>query len=502
MNSSFFVAVATDRNGKTTYTDTHKRWYMKELNLNQSVYELVTANPKLTEILVELGFKDITKKSMLHSIGKMMTIPKAAKVKNIPMMEIVTKLMASGYTLTGERPVQKETERTEKLKTYLQRLGNGEPLENVRADFVEHFQDVDASEIMQAEQDLLAEGTPLKEVQKLCDVHSALFHGSTREEQIANAEKAVMQEMEQKKIHNLAESRKDLAQKLCETPGHPLYTLTLENKAILNLLKTIKIQPDAVQKAKEIAIHYAKKGDLLYPNLKVRYGVSGPSDVMWTVDDEIRDNIRALCKKEVHDAQWMEELFHVLERAEEMIYKETNILFPICADKFSESEWIQIYQDAKDYATCLGVEHVVWEKGESSVEMESKKNDSEIIMPGGHMRIDQLAAMLNTIPMEISFVDEENINRYFNEGTKVFKRPTMAIDREVFSCHPPKIEPMVRQILNDFRTGKRDAVPVWMEKEGKPFLVTYMAVRDKNNRYLGTIELVQDMKFAKDHFQN
>ena len=76
----------------------------------------------------------------------------------------------------------------------------------------------------------------------------------------------------------------------------------------------------------------------------------------------------------------------------------------------------------------------------------------------------------------------------------------MAIDREVFSCHPPKIEPMVRAIIEDFRSGRRDSLPVWMEKEGHTMLITYMAVRDKQSRYLGTMELVQDMTFAKEHF--
>ena len=121
-------------------------------------------------------------------------------------------------------------------------------------------------------------------------------------------------------------------------------------------------------------------------------------------------------------------------------------------------------------------------------------------MPGGHMTVPQLTAMLNTIPAEISFIDGENINRYFNEGPKVFKRPGMAIDREVFSCHPPKIEPMVRAIIDDFRSGRRDSVPVWMEKGGRSMLVTYMAVRDKQRGYLGTVELVQDMEFAREHF--
>ena len=126
--------------------------------------------------------------------------------------------------------------------------------------------------------------------------------------------------------------------------------------------------------------------------------------------------------------------------------------------------------------------------------------EGEIVMPGGRLTIDQLTALLNTIPMEITFVDADNINRFFDEGPKVFKRPLMALNREVFSCHPPKIEPMVRHIIDDFRHGRRDFVEVWMEKSGRTMLVKYMAVRDRAGKYLGTLELVQDMEFAKEHF--
>ena len=117
------------------------------------------------------------------------------------------------------------------------------------------------------------------------------------------------------------------------------------------------------------------------------------------------------------------------------------------------------------------------------------------------MTVPQLTALLNTIPVEITFIDENDINRYFNEGPKVFKRPGMAIDREVYSCHPPKIEPMVRSILDDLKSGARDQVQIWMEKGGRTMLVSYIAVRDSSGKYVGTTEVVQDMEFAKEHFQ-
>ena len=284
--------------------------------------------------------------------------------------------------------------------------------------------------------------------------------------------------------------------------GHPLHALTKENEVLADLLARFKEDRDEslIPAIRELSIHYAKKGDLLYPLLKVRYGVSGPSDVMWTVDDEIRDELGALAKEGDHNAEWSARLDAVLTRAEEMIYKEQNILFPICAVNFTEEEWCGIYHDAKDYDLCFGVEQGRWEAGEDRKVSAVFDAEGEIVMPGGHMTLEQLTALLNTIPLEITFVDVDNINRFFNEGPKVFKRPGMAIDREVFSCHPPKIEPMVRQIIDDFRNNRRDEVPVWMEKAGRTMLVKYMAVRDKAGVYLGTVELVQDMEFAKSYF--
>ena len=545
--------------------DFKRRIDMKPLDLNRSVHDLVKEYPELQQIMYDLGFTEINKKAMLNSIGKIMTIPKGAKMKGISMLDVVSTLTSKGFQLVGEMPStvnldeagskdvkpsgapESKEERTALLKGYLKRLGEGEELESVKADFVEKFNSVDASEIMQAEQELIAEGTPITEIQKLCDLHSALFHGATQEEKIANAGNAVIESMKAKKQEEIkntlaanstgpmstAEEREKLQQDklqlaatLIAITGHPLETLTRENDVLAQRISDTRaaIENKASNEeilnkfegVREIAIHYAEKGDLIYPHLNVQYGISGPSNVMWTVDDEIRDEMTALTKNRAFDDAWFERVSAVLTRAEEMIYKESNILFPICALNFATEEWYRIYHDSKDYADCMGIVANVWpeaeeyektmfdkkSEGEAVENATSSSNNDEIVMPGGHVTLEQLTALLNTIPVEITFVDENNINRYFNEGPKLFKRPSMAIDREVFSCHPPKIEPMVRTIIEDFRNGVRDEFPVWVEKQGKTMLVKYMAVRDKDGKYLGTAEFVQEMDFAKEHFQS
>lgn len=387
----------------------------------------------------------------------------------------------------------KKEQRIKKLTEYLQRLGAGEELEEVRKDFIKEFSDVQASEIMEAEQELMKQGTPLEEVQRLCDVHAALFHGVTPEEEMKKR-----QSFEQKEYGNKSQQ----AQELEQVEGHPLYTLTKENQALLKLLQQFAGSEDEnlLSIIGQFAVHYAKKGDLLYPHLKVKYGIAGPSDVMWTVDDEIRDEYSALMRESQRGDEWNKRLRAVLKRIEEMVHKEQNILFPICAVNFTKEEWMGIYRDAKDYIVCFGVEDIHWQEAEDQEIVRENSGKDEIVLPGGHMTLEQLTALLNTVPLEITFIDVDNINRFFNEGPKVFKRPGMALDREVFSCHPPKIEPMVRAIIDDFRHGRKDRVPVWMEKGGRTMLVTYMAVRDKNGKYVGTAEFVQDMEFAKEHF--
>ena len=542
----------------------------KKLDLSKSVYDLVTEYPEVVDIMKELGFSEITNKVMLNSVGKIMTIPKGAKMKGVSMVDIVGAFMKAGFTLTGEMPnlsgddtqgasmppsgvaavnsasiaptaptaaatavkaesvetsanavasktqensenttddsVQdtvQDSERVEQLKSFLKRLGTGEELGAVREDFVSQFAHVEASEIMKAEQGLMREGTPLAEVQQLCDLHSALFHGSTIHEQM-DAEHAKVEAVLE------AQEKSQSVVTLVETVGHPLNRLTEENKALDALIEATKVKVasktatvDDVNEVRQVSIHYAKKGDLLYPHLKVAYDISGPSLVMWTVDGDIRDGFGRLARAESIDDAWYEEFDGLLTRAQEMIYKEQNILFPICAENFSTEEWYQIYKDTEQYEEIFGVERIAWTEAESALAAKAAPTSGDsntIALIGGSLTLEQLDAMLNTMPMEITFVDHVDINRYFNDGEKVFKRPTTAIGRDVFSCHPPKVEPIVRGIIESFRNGERDNVAVWLEKVGRPFYVNYMAVRDQNNNYLGTLELVQDMQFAKEHF--
>lgn len=565
------------------------------LDLSKSVQDLAKEHAGFVQVMADLGFTDITKPAALNTVGRVMTVPGGCNIKGIGLADAIAAFEAAGYTVTNAgtvgaastptvdsaesgsdpdadadaaantrpeakaepqvdakaEPLSKAKQeapqlspasptnlnsRTELLQSYIARLSSGEDLESVRADFVANFKDVDAAEIARAEQTMIEGGAPIAEVQRLCDVHSALFHGATREEQIANAENAVMDS-----IASGSGSNDFNARVLASIPGHPVHVLAAENDAISAQLKRVQQAMDCdgeapgasrdadaendeatldaqannaltaeLQKLAQLGKHYAKKGDLVYPILKLHHGYSGPSDVMWGVDDEIRGELRALLGASDRDESWRDRLQKVLTRANEMVYKEANILLPLCANNFTDDEWLQMYVDMKGYDLCLIDEAGTWKTGEAYFERwaqdaEAGKDcsNAEVKLPSGHMNVTQLDALLNTIPLEITFIDDNEINRYWNDDgqKKLFKRPPSALDREVWACHPPKVQPMVRQVISTLKSGARDSFDIWMQKEGEPVLVRYMAVRDRSGAYLGTMEVVQRMGFAQQHFQ-
>lgn len=587
---------------------------VKVLDMKRNVHDLATEFPEVIDIMIELGFKDISNPVALNTMGRVMTIPKGSQIKGIDLESIVNlfedkgfevinvpeiekkkkaqtaevkdepakptfdisklnipdfakayiredgtvevdkvpdfvknfldadgridpsklpSFMAGSENKAEEGPAQEETkkpknasEREVLLRSYIERLTNGEDLETVRAEFVENFKEVDALEIANAEQHLIKSGVPYQEVQKLCDVHSALFHGSTKQEKIMNAEKAVAasKEAAQRRM-NGANDRKEAevkAQALVAEPGHPLNVLTLENEGIAEQIAVVNklfedgadrtVITEELNKLRAVSIHYAKKGDIIYTILKTRYDVTGPSDVMWTVDDEIRDELRRVTDGTLSDEEWLEKSKAVVKRADEMLFKEANILFPICVQFFKDEEWEEVGRDLKEYDYCLLKEEPAeWDKASKEdythrAAKEGKNGaagNDEVIFALGHMTPYQLEAMLNTIPLELTFVDHVDMNRYYNDNgeKKLFKRPISSLDREVYTCHPPTIEPMVRSIISSFKSGAQDKVEVWMNKGENEVLVSYRAVRDPQGNYVGTLECVQIMDEIRDHYK-
>jgi DUF438 domain-containing protein len=106
----------------------------------------------------------------------------------------------------------------------------------------------------------------------------------------------------------------------------------------------------------------------------------------------------------------------------------------------------------------------------------------------------ELEVILNTIPFDLTFVGADDRVKYFTQGReRIFERNRAIIGRQVQMCHPPTSVHIVQQILDDFKSGKQDRAPFWITLNGKFIHIEYFAVRDQNGKYLGTLEVSQDL---------
>ena len=148
-----------------------------------------------------------------------------------------------------------------------------------------------------------------------------------------------------------------------------------------------------------------------------------------------------------------------------------------------------------------------WAHGEEALAARENETPATMVegflnFPGGKLNMAQLNGLFKVLPIDITFIDEEDINRFFTNYGKVFSRPLSALDRSTYECHPERVKPMVKQLLDDFKSGVRDYMEVWTPNDDHPVRVIYAAVRDEKGNYLGAAELVEDLTTAKAHFES
>ena len=387
----------------------------------------------------------------------------------------------------------------EDLRALIQRLHDGEDAELVKQEFKEKFGTVASSEIAEMERDLIMSGLPIEEVQRLCNIHAAVFEGSIED------------------IHSV--------QKIDEEPGHPLFVFRRENDGLEEYLKNnLEVQlekyeknPNAENKVDLLAEingltkldrHYSRKENLFFPYLE-REGVTAPPKVMWAVDDDIRDLWKALLKDEAEStSHFVANVKLLIEEVRAMIKKENEILAPLLIDKLKPADWKVISEESYQigYAFNGGIEGAspsdaaMWlEKQQGIKHDEPKLADEEAIeglikLPSGRIQLTELVYMLNTIPTDLTYTDAEDNVAYFSEGKHpVFARTRTIIGRDVRNCHPPKSLPVVNQLLEDFKAGTKDEETRVIIRGTKILLVRYFAVRDEAGKYIGTVETTEEI---------
>ncbi|MFA5570083.1 MAG: DUF438 domain-containing protein [Sphaerochaetaceae bacterium] len=398
--------------------------------------------------------------------------------------------------MSGE--INNSVKRQELLKDLINRLHSGDDFDAVKADFAKEFDGVGADEIAAVEKVLIDEGhVSVAEVQKLCDVHASLFEGSVAE------------------IHADKNKTKE--------EGHPSWILKEENRAIERLFEN-RINPhteeleqkdiSAVQRLTDdftllwqIDIHYSKKENLWFPIME-RYGITAPPQVMWGVDDDIRAMIKKVRStltefsgkrslKEDEITRLTSEIEEAKHNVYEMISKEENILIPMVSEVFFATDWRHIREQSPEIGYCLLDDHPSFDIPEESVlsaKESSAVTEGVVTLPTGSFTAETLTHVLNSLPVDITFVDANDEVGYFSQASeRIFPRTTAIIGRKVANCHPPASVHIVEKIVDDFKSGKSDSEEFYIKLGDKYVYIRYFAVRDENNVYLGTLEVSQNI---------
>lgn len=305
--------------------------------------------------------------------------------------------------------------------------------------------------------------------------------------------------------------------------GHPIRILMEEHAALIR----------AVDKAKELAVslkgkeagaetsetvvrlhniaehlmasenHYVREENVLFPYIE-KHGITGPTAAMWVEHEAIRDakkNYRALFDNfdEFNIDAFADKVSEVSDYLLEMLanhfYKENNVLFQIALQHIKEDEWPEIRSEFDELGYCCFTPEMPEVKVQPrGVTTEAVQAEGRVNFETGYFTPRELEALLNTIPLEITFVDADDKVRYFNRSKeRLFVRTKATLGRRVEQCHPQRSLHLVREIVEDFRHGRRDEAEFWIQMSGRFIHIRFFPVRDAQGNYLGTVEVVQDI---------
>jgi uncharacterized protein len=470
-----------------------------DLNADTKIDDLLKEYPFLMEYLVSRShkFKLLESAIMRKTVGKVATLSQASAIGGIELPTLLQELsteirkrtgrdIAVGSATAGNAPIMDANARQELLKDIIRDLHNGVEMTVLKHRFHELIKDIDPSEIAKMEQRLMAEGMPESEVKRLCDVHVEVFKESLSAQDVPVV-----------------------------PPGHPLHTYMLENRAAEGIMheldhilaklgdapgkaafgKEREALAKIVERLSTIDRHYLRKENQLFPVLEV-HGITGPSQVMWALHDDIRVAVKSATAG-VRDAivpDVMNTLRYLAKSMRDMIYKEEHILYPMAKDLLTDKEWGKVRQGEEEIGYAWIRPEAEWATSAEGMEERSVINPGQVKLDTGAMTLEQVNMMLKHMPVDISFVDENDEVRYYSATKdRIFPRSPGVIGRKVQNCHPPKSFAMVQKILDEFRSGGRDKANFWIQMKGRFLLIQYFAVRDEKGTYKGTLEVSQDV---------
>lgn len=295
--------------------------------------------------------------------------------------------------------------------------------------------------------------------------------------------------------------------------GHPVKVYYEEAQLIQNLIKELRavdIEKDfqkfynIFNELATIEKRFARKENQLFPYLE-KHGWDGPSQGMWSFHDNLRDIIRLInTQNEEKDLEKVKiNLPFLLDGIERLMTIEDMRLFPNAMQLLTNEDWEEFYEGDEEIGWMLKEKPAPYPEREEEYihpSQDTKERKLSFSLEDtfhydeGYMTPDQVNLLLRFLPVDITYVDENDKVIFYNRGEdRVFPRSKGIIGREVKFCHPPKSVHMVLRIVDEFRAGTKDSAEFWINFKGRMIHIRYFAIRDKEKNYRGVIEMSQDV---------
>jgi len=388
------------------------------------------------------------------------------------------------------------------LKELMKQLHTGASPSEVKEKFRQVLEGVSPLEIAKIEEELIKEGLPREEIQRLCDVHLAVFR----------------EQLEKQKPEIKPES--------------PINILMEEHKVLLQILEKLSALTSRVQQAHDASRvgeeisqltqvaddlldaekHYLREENVLFPILE-KHGITEPPAIMWREHNQIRekkkqlrhlvDNYSAI-NFEDFKTQLAETAQFLNNALSSHIFKENNILLPTAMRVVTEQELTEVKREFDEIGYCgFTPSHLmttpVAEQAEKQRLEAALTPEGLLQFATGTLSKNEVEAIFDRLPVDITFVDKEDTVTYFsNSKDRIFVRTKAVIGRKVQQCHPQSSVHVVNKILDSFKSGKKDAAEFWIRRDNRLIHIRYFAVRDKDGKYLGTMEVTQDITDLKN----
>ncbi|BBG65773.1 sensory box protein [Hydrogenimonas sp.] len=293
--------------------------------------------------------------------------------------------------------------------------------------------------------------------------------------------------------------------------GHPVRVYLEENiyiRKIISELQSVDLEEhyeyflELFGKLRRVELHFARKENQLFPYLE-KYGWTSPSQNMWAFHDQIREEIKAAERAiESKDRSLMAtSLQRVFRSLEHIMQVEEGRLLPNAMRMLSEDDWKEFREGDEEIGWMFDETPAPYPSPEYLHPSEEKKRkelpfeiDDKTHYDEGYLTPEQVNFIFKYIPVDITYVDENDRVVFYNRGDeRVFPRSAGIIGREVKFCHPPKSVGQVLKILEAFKNGTKDVAEFWIQFKGRFIHIRYFAVRDENRNYKGVIEMSQDV---------